>query len=65
MTEIGQGFIVDTENYAQTGNLTTLKDWSPVSLVKTPTTEVPFVPLFMINSWRDSPMPYHQIVDMI
>jgi acetyl esterase/lipase len=53
-----------TQNYAQTADLATLKDLSPVSLVKTPE-EAPFRPLFMINSWLDNPTPYHQIVDMI
>ncbi len=59
--ECPPGFIVDAENYVQTGDLTTLKDWSPVSLVPSPEQ---FRPLFMINSWED-PTPYHQMVDMI
>ena len=58
-------FILATENYVNTADLATLKARSPISMVTAPTQQAPFVPLFMINSWFDSPTSYHQIVDMI
>ena len=64
LTQITQEFIAGTENYAHTGDLATLKSLSPVSLVTTTNTN-PLMPLYMINSWLDSPPSYHQIVDMI
>ena len=56
--------VTSVETYTQTGDLTIQQAKSPVSLVK-PGNLDPFVPLFLINSWNDTPPPYHQIVDMI
>ena len=58
-------FINAAENYTRTGNLELQKQYSSVSLVTTPTEQMPFRPLFLINSEFDHPTPYRQIVDMI
>jgi acetyl esterase/lipase len=63
--QVDPRFLRGVENFTRTGNLTTQKQLSPVSLVTIPTTEVPFKPLSLINSEGDSPPAYHQIVDMI
>jgi len=57
-------FIRNVENYTNTTNPATQHGFSPVSLVTVPTQQVPFKPLFLVNSIHDF-MPYHQIVDMI
>jgi acetyl esterase/lipase len=62
---IDSDFILGTENYVNTADLPTLKARSPISLVTAPTPDAPFVPLFMINSWFDNLVSYHQIVDMM
>src|SRR5262249_4943797 len=56
--------IGNIENYTNTGNLSTQKSLSPVSLVPAAATATPR-PLFLINSIYDQGMPYHQIQDMI
>ena len=58
-------FINAAENCTRTGNLELQKQYSSVSLVTTPTEQMPFRPFFLINSEFDHPTPYRQIVDMI
>jgi acetyl esterase/lipase len=64
-SEIGENFILWTQNYVNSADLVTLKAKSPVSVATAPTQNAPFVPLYMINSWFDPVAPWHQIVDMI
>ena len=55
------------ENYAQTRDLSTLASLplNPVALVsKVGQSDLGFKPLFLINSYYDSPTAYHQIVTM-
>jgi acetyl esterase/lipase len=60
-----QKFVELVVRYTNTGNPDELRGFSPVSLVRPPTQNKPFKPLFLINSINDQGMPYHQIVDMI
>jgi acetyl esterase/lipase len=53
------------ENFTQTGDPTIQKSLSPVSKVKNPTAQEPFIPLFMIHSKYDPTVPHHQLDDML
>lgn len=68
--DVTHQFINNVENYTNTcvrvdpdPNKPDQKKVSPVARVTTPTSSVPFRPMFLINSDGDS-MPPHQIVDM-
>ena len=68
---LDQDFVIGTQNVGQPGldadgnaSLDQLKSISPVSKVPDPATWGD-VPLFMANSWNDSPPPYQQMIDMI
>ena len=63
-SEIDFSFLLGTQNFVNSSDLSVLRSYSPVALV-TPDNTNPLVPLFMINTYYDSPPPYHQIVDMI
>jgi acetyl esterase/lipase len=68
--DVTNQFKSNVENYTNTcvrvdtdPNKPDQKKVSPVARVTTPTSEVPFIPMFLINSDGDS-MPPHQIVAM-
>src|SRR4051794_17489565 len=60
---ISSDFILGTENYVNSSNFATLKANSPIALAVS--ANLPFPSIFMINSYFDTPPPYHQIVEMI
>jgi acetyl esterase/lipase len=60
---ISSQFILGTENYVNSADFDVLKANSPIALATSDNT--PFPSIFMINSYYDTPPPYHQMVEMI
>jgi hypothetical protein len=52
-----------TENYVNSSDFAVLKGNSPIAFATSD--NLPFPSLFMVNSYFDTPPPYHQMVEMI
>jgi acetyl esterase/lipase len=57
-------WIDSVQNYTNTCNRLTQKTYSPVSIVTSPTSTVPFKPIFLVNGSDDHMIPSREIFDM-
>jgi acetyl esterase/lipase len=57
-------WIDSVQNYTNTCDRIQQKSYSPVSIVATPTSTVPFRPIFIVNGSDDQMIPGREIFDM-
>ena len=63
--EMAPSSIRAIENFTQTTDPGEQRLLSPISKVMTPTSEIPFVPTYIIHSQNDPTVPFHNLDDLI